>query len=442
MKKLRGNIPMANKPTYEELGLRVEELEKELGELKRVEEALLEGEGRYRTLIEESFDGIFVQKRAKIVFTNRSLNEMLGYDEGELLGSDHWIVFHPDYQELTRSRAQARMRGEIVPSQYEVKLQCKDGSWFYGEVNAKTISFEKEPGVQVWIRDITEPKQAREALLESEKRFRTIVETTPAWLWEVNRDSIYSYVSPKVKELLGYEPEEVAGKTPFDFMPRKEVKRVKLEFRDIIKSRRQFMALENVNIHKDGRSVIMETSGVPIFDINGHLCGYRGINRDITEKKRAEQGLKEREEELEIKTSSLKEVNTALKVLLKRRDEDKIELEEKVLLNVKDLVLPYLEKLKKSGLGKRERSYLDILESNLNDIISPFSRRLSPTYLNFTPSEIQVANLLKHGKTTKDIAEFLNLSCETIDFHRKNIRKKIGIKNKKANLRTYLLSIQ
>ena len=145
--------------------------------------------------------------------------------------------------------------------------------------------------------------------------------------------------------------------------------------------------------------------------------------------------------ELEVKTTNLEEANTALKILLKKRDEDKIELEEKVLSNVKELVVPYLEKLKKSGLDDKQETYLSILESNLNDIISPFLRHLSSKYLNLTPAEIQIANLVKEGKTTKEIAELLASTRWAVDFHRNNLRKKLGLTNKKANLRTYLLSL-
>ena len=165
------------------------------------------------------------------------------------------------------------------------------------------------------------------------------------------------------------------------------------------------------------------------------------LSRLITKRKEMERALTEREEELEVKTRNLEEANTALKVLLKRRDEDKRELEDKVLFNMKELALPYLEKLKAGGLDGRQTSYLSILESNLEEIISPFSYSLSSRYLNLTPAEIQVANLIKQGKTAKEIAEFLNVSTRTIGFHRANIREKIGIKNKKANLRAHLLSL-
>jgi PAS domain S-box-containing protein len=151
--------------------------------------------------------------------------------------------------------------------------------------------------------------------------------------------------------------------------------------------------------------------------------------------------VKKRTEELETKTNNLEELNTALKVLLKRREEDKSELEEKVLVNVKELVIPYLEKVKKRVSDEKLNAYLSLLESNLNTIVSPFSQKLSSKYLNLTPSEIEVADLVKHGKDTQEIADLLNVSYKTIETHRVNMRKKLGLTRKKANLRTYLLSI-
>jgi DNA-binding CsgD family transcriptional regulator len=126
--------------------------------------------------------------------------------------------------------------------------------------------------------------------------------------------------------------------------------------------------------------------------------------------------------------------------LLRQRDEDKAELEEKVLANVKNLMLPYLEKLKNTSLDSNQRVYVSILESNLNEIILPFSRKLSSNYLGLTPTEIRVANLIKDERTTKEIAEIMNLSGKTVETHRTRIRKKLGIKHKKVNLRSYLSS--
>ncbi len=127
--------------------------------------------------------------------------------------------------------------------------------------------------------------------------------------------------------------------------------------------------------------------------------------------------------------------------MLKKREQDKTELEEEVLLNVKELIMPYIQKLKRSRMAAKQISYLRILESNLNDITAPFLHKLSSKYLNLTPKEIRVAGLVKEGKTTKEIAELLISSTEAIEFHRKNLRKKLGLKNTKTNLRTYLLSL-
>ena len=142
-----------------------------------------------------------------------------------------------------------------------------------------------------------------------------------------------------------------------------------------------------------------------------------------------------------LNADKLQKMNTALKVLLKQREEDKRELEEKVMTNVKELLIPYLEKLKTSRLDAKDKVHVSILDENLKNIISPFTHRLSSKYSGFTPREIQVANLIKQGNSTKDIAEFLGISRSAINLHRNSIRHKLGIITKKINLRSYLMSL-
>ena len=135
--------------------------------------------------------------------------------------------------------------------------------------------------------------QAEEALRRGEERYRALVETTFDWIWETDAQGRYTYVSPKVRELLGYSPDEVVGRTPFDLMPEKEAERVGAIFGEIAKKQQAFSALENTNRHKDGREVVLETSGVPVLGPNGELRGYRGMDRDITERKRLESQLRQ-----------------------------------------------------------------------------------------------------------------------------------------------------
>ena len=152
--------------------------------------------------------------------------------------------------------------------------------------------------------------------------------------------------------------------------------------------------------------------------------------------------VRERTEELEVKTAHLEELNAALKVLLKQREDDKKELENNFMYSVKNLILPYTEKLKKSDLSPRQKVYVEIMESNIEEIVSPFARELSSDYFNLTPTEIRVANLIKQEKTTGEIAEMFNVSESAIIYHRQNIRKKLGLHYKKINLKTHLQSLQ
>jgi PAS domain S-box-containing protein len=142
--------------------------------------------------------------------------------------------------------------------------------------------------------------EAEEALRESRKRYQDLVETLSDWVWEVDGNGVYTYVSPKVRDLLGYEPEEVLGKTPFDLMPAAEAHRVKEIFGPLAKRHEPFHQLENVNRHKDGHPVVIETSGAPFFGEDGTFRGYRGVDREIGERKRVEAALRRNDERLRL----------------------------------------------------------------------------------------------------------------------------------------------
>jgi PAS domain S-box-containing protein len=168
----------------------------------------------------------------------------------------------------------------------------------------------------------------------------------------------------------------------------------------------------------------------------------RKLEQEIEERKRAEKSLKKREKELEAQSHHLAEVNTALRVLLKQREDDKKELGKNLLRNVQELVSPYLQRIALGRLDSRQRTLAKILETNLNNIISPFSDKLASGMVRLTPVEIRVASLIKEGKTNKEIAEVLLIAKNTVLFHRHNIRVKLDLKNKKINLRSHLQAME
>lgn len=198
--------------------------------------------------------------------------------------------------------------------------------------------------------------------------------------------------------------------------------------------------------HTDESFVPVEQNIVLLPDKDGVPVESVGVIREITDRKRMENELRaakaELEEKVEERTRALEETNVALRVLLQKRDDDRLVMEQKIVSNVNELVTPYIQKLKECRLDERQTMYIHAVEMSLDNIVSPFVQNLSTKFLKLTPTEIQVANFVKNGKTTKEIADVLNLSIKTVETHRKNIRKKIGISNRKSNLRAYLLNTE
>jgi DNA-binding CsgD family transcriptional regulator len=168
---------------------------------------------------------------------------------------------------------------------------------------------------------------------------------------------------------------------------------------------------------------------------------FEQANREIAERKRVEKKLKKNEKELKDKSAALKEVNTALNVLLKNREEDQVHMEDIIVANVKDLVLPFLEKLSRSQLDEKQATYVDIIQANISNIVSPFLRQIPMKFFDLTPTEIQIADLVRKDKTTKEIAQILNASAKTIEAHRNRLRKKLGLTNQRIQLRDYLMTL-
>ena len=175
-----------------------------------------------------------------------------------------------------------------------------------------------------------------------------------------------------------------------------------------------------------------------ICNKKGETEFVNGIMIDITQNKIVENDLIEKENELKQKTNKLEEINLALKVMLDKRQSDRMDLQNYIFSNVKKLIIPYIHKLRETDHNETQQLFIDIIESNINKIISPFSFKLSSHHYGLTPTEIKIADLIRQGKKTKEIATIRNISYKTVEVHRMNIRKKIGIKNKKSNLQTHL----
>jgi PAS domain S-box-containing protein len=182
----------------------------------------------------------------------------------------------------------------------------------------------------------------------------------------------------------------------------------------------------------------LEIRALPRFGSDGRLVGLIHVVRDITERKLAVKALQQAHDELAIRNKDLAEMNTALHVLLQKREEDKRNMEELIVLNIKNLVYPYIEKMQSNSPDVTQRVLLDIIAANLNELLSPLLKELHQ--FNLTPKELQVATMVKDGKTTKEIAAVMQVETSSIDDHRNSIRKKLGL-SRDVNLQSKLRSL-
>lgn len=204
---------------------------------------------------------------------------------------------HPDDRLYVERQVRESLKQKI-PYNIDHRILRPDGSIRYVRERGEVFCGPDGQPVSILgtVHDVTERWLIEAALLESEKRFRNLVEQGSDFIWEVNAQGIYTYVSPQCEAMLGYAVDEVIGKSPFEFMPPAESERVTPIFQQLVQARQPFAHLENINIHKDGHPVILETNGVPIVGLNGEFQGYRGVDRDITERNRADAALRKQQE--------------------------------------------------------------------------------------------------------------------------------------------------
>jgi len=421
----------------------------DITERKQAEAAARENEARLRVLI-DNLPFSFWALDNNLCYTMQNASSRSNY--GNVIGKKiEDLEISETLKENWLEQYKEALGGKIIREEYR---RNKDGEKESYENFVAPVFVDKNiTGIVGVSINVTERKKMENDLRESEQRLSDIIDFLPDATFAIDLEGKVIAWNRSIEDMSGIKAEDIIGKGNYEYsVPFYGVRRpimVDMIFRydDEIKSKYLFVEkdgdvfLAEANVPVKGETRVLWGKASPLYDSKGNVVGAIQSIRDVTDRKRTEKALKKREKELEIKSRNLEELNTALNVLLKQREMDKDELEERTLSNVKHLILPYIEKLKKISLDAKEEAYIGIIESNLKDIVSPFSQKLSSKYITFTPRELQVANLIKEGRTTKEIAELLNTSPGTIDFHRNNIRNKLNLKNRRANLKSYLLTL-
>ncbi len=440
----------------------------DITEQKRREEALREEEKRFQAVADytpgcENWFG----PDGKLLWVNPMVFLFTGYTVEECLNMADYpqpIIDAADREEMSQL-----FKGAIKGSSgsnIECRIVCKDGRKKWGAVSWRPI-YDKNGcnlGHRTSIRDITARKRMEDDLRNTKERLEAIVNTLPDLMFRVDQDGSIRECHSLDDELYYLHPSLFLGKKMADVLPAEAAKVI-------------MTALDKAAERGISRGFVYSLpmrQGVCWYELSIAAMGKQArgkqdfimLVRDITDRKRAEDELQKSNEKLETRVQKrtaelnkavdnlkaqerllseesrrLQETNIALKVLLERREKDQQELEMKFLANVRSLVLPYVEKLQLTGLNAAQAGYVDVITTHLNNIISPFLRNLTASYMDLTPREIEVVNLVRDGKSAKEIALLLNSSVRSVEFHKDNIRRKLGLTHKKTNLRTYLLSL-
>ena len=274
-------------------------LMRDITEQKKTKDALYDSRQMLQSVLDTIPQRVFWKdKNSVFLGCNRQNARDAGFsDPAQMVGKTDFDYTTRDVAELYRADDRQVMETGEGRINYEEPQVRPDGSTAWLRTSKVPLRDKERNvvGVLGTYEDITEYKRSQEALRESEEKYRLLVETTSDFIWEVDTGGKYTYISPKIRDMLGFEPKEIIGKTPFDLMTPADASRIAAEFLDYVKREKPFSGLVNVNLHKDGSTVIIETSAAPFFDRNGAFAGYRGIDRDVTKRKKTEEALIESE---------------------------------------------------------------------------------------------------------------------------------------------------
>jgi PAS domain S-box-containing protein len=403
----------------------------------------------YRELLKNVKDVLWITTRDRVLYVNPAYENIWGASRERLYRhrESFLLVVHPDDQDRVRDAFEKELQEGTFDEEYRIIRPDGNVRWIHA---CSFPVFEGDSLVRIVgiARDVTAQKSLEQKLDYENNFFRSIIENAADGICVCHKSKDYPFLhftvwNRRMLEITGYDISEINRLGWHQSLyPDPEIQALARRHMDDMFSGKDLVEEEWSVTRSDGteRKLLTSTS---VFCVEDGVAQVLLVIRDVTRQKRAEEELRRTSSSLEEKHREVTEINMALRVLLKKRDEDREELRHSILSNLRHMVLPYLQKLK-DGQASREanRLYCEIIERNLSEMASSYIWELSNRYLNLTPSEIRTAELLKKGKSTKEIAQELGVAPSTINTHREGLRRKLGITGKKTNLTTFLRTLK
>ncbi len=431
--------------TISELKEKIHALEAELKTHPRQTDLTTPDSQRYSGLFNRILDAVYIlDYSGNFIDANRSALRMLGFSREELNSLNFFDLIPKEQMTFAKDILMDRNKMNEFTESIDFSVQRKDGTHIWIETKARIV-FEADIPVEIHgiAVDITQRKKRENELKKQEDDLKLALNGADLGVWHWNIKTGTLSMEKEWGEKMGLSATQTINfDTWEEWIHPEDRKLVKQGFITHLKGESNTFQVEHRLRACDDNWIWVTSRGrIVETDESGNALHMAGTYHDISYRIQMENALRKRQAELQQNALHLEESNTALRVLLKQREHDRKELSDNVVSNVKELVLPYLDKIVSQPLTEKQSAYLGAARTTLNEIVSPFARNLASKLHNLTPMEMRVAGLVRQGKTTKEIAEILNLSKGTIDFHRDNLRTKTGIKNQKVNLRTHLLSL-
>lgn len=377
-----------------------------------------------RALYESPLLVIWFDGAGRLLYANKKTLESLNLADDELKKKNLTRLFADFPSEFFKGPFKTSLKK--LPRHFETTAITSDDNAFTCEAHIIPLKHENQYTFVLFGHDASARKLLEGKFKEGYARFLSSWDVVKLGIVIFSPEGRFLEVNPYFRQMMGYTEEELLTRRFHDITHPDDQEKSIGKDQEILKGIIPAGWVEKRYIKKNGEEVWVISSSNLLRDDSGKPLYFVSHIQDITERKKAEE--------------TLKEVNTALKVLLDHREQEKVQLEKDMMSSLDKLVMPYLDKLKTTRLDKEQKAFVEIVISNLNEIASPFSARMTSLESRLTPTELEVADMLRHNKTTDEIADLLNVSPSAVSFHRRNIRKKLGLTNTKANLKSYLRS--